>query len=109
MGRKKKSTLQTGLPKSPPALHDPCSGGTVTVVCQFNLVGGEAVICQLVLPVKSIDIYIVLSQSHQSKEQQISVQAPLSLKAHLWPQQLDDLAHGLIDITLLNAPHKTLQ
>lgn len=37
------------------------------------------------------------------------ISSPLSFKTQLWPQQLDDLAHGLIDIALLNAPHKTLQ
>lgn len=44
---------QTGLSKCPPTLHDPCSRGPVTVVCQFNQVGGEAIVCQLVLAIKS--------------------------------------------------------
>lgn len=34
---------------------------------------------------------------------------PLSPKTQLRPQELNDLAHGLIDITLLNAPNKTLE
>lgn len=46
--------LETGLPKSPPALHDPRSRGPIAVVRQFHLAGGEAVIRQPVLPVKSI-------------------------------------------------------
>lgn len=61
MGQKKSNSSQTGLPKRPPALHDPCSGGPVTVVCQFNQVGGEAIVCQLVLPVKSICNEIIVS------------------------------------------------
>lgn len=38
-----------------------------------------------------------------------TISPPLPFKAQFWPQQLDDLAHGLIDITLLNASHKPLQ
>lgn len=45
---------QTRLPKSPPALHDPGSRGPVTVVRQFHQVGGEAIVRQLVLPVKRV-------------------------------------------------------
>lgn len=53
MGHMKESS-QTGLPKCPPALHDPRARGPVTVVCQLNLVGCEAIIRHLVLPVKCI-------------------------------------------------------
>lgn len=53
-GQKKRSSSQTGFPKGFPALHDPCSRWPVTVMCQFNQVGGEAIICQFVLSVKSI-------------------------------------------------------
>lgn len=53
MGKKERSGLQTGLSESPPALHDPWSRGPITIVCQFNQVGGEAIICQLILPVKN--------------------------------------------------------
>lgn len=45
---------QTGLPKGFPTLHDPRPRGPVTVVCQFDLAGAEAVVRQLVLPVESI-------------------------------------------------------
>lgn len=38
-----------------------------------------------------------------------TISSPLPFKAQFRPQQLDDLAHGLIDVTLLNASHKPLQ
>lgn len=37
------------------------------------------------------------------------IPSPLSFEAQLGPQQLDDLTHGMIDVTLLDASHKTLQ
>lgn len=42
-------------------------------------------------------------------ETKIFISSPLSFETQLWPKELDDLAHGLIDITLFNASHKTLQ
>lgn len=50
-----------------------------------------------------------LSQTDLRYSYKIIISWPLSFKTQLRPQQLDDLAHGLIDITLLNASHKTLQ
>lgn len=37
------------------------------------------------------------------------LRSPLSLEAQLGPQQPDDLAHGLIDVAFLDAPHEALQ
>lgn len=45
---------QTRQPKSPPTLHDSSARWPVTVVCQFDLAGGQSIIRQLILTVKSV-------------------------------------------------------
>lgn len=50
-----------------------------------------------------------VSISHTWLLRRVCVSSPLSFKAQLRPQQLDDLAHRLVDVAFLDASHKTLQ
>lgn len=76
---------------------------------QLDQVWGETVVRHLVLAVKRINIYIILSQSHQGQEENISVQTPLPLDPQCLSQHLQELSHGPCDIVPLDALHHALE